>query len=433
VDEYEELRRSSHAPATVLGFVEYLEAIEAGQAEGDQSGGCVVSTYHGAKGLEWPVVIMADLNKSYVGRMFGVTTVPAPDFDPRDPLANRGIRYWPWPFGSLRKAELLQQLLEATPEHAEIASRQKAESQRLLYVGMTRARDHLVLALRNQSKKGFAKPEDEWLKLLSDEEGAELIEWPSQQGDATLAVGAKNVPIEIRSYDPESEASLSKSKEAAVWRPVVPAVGSDASVPPRCITPSSAEPPGSVVFRAIELDRIGDSLQPETQEAHDQGAEAAETTDLGNALHAVLALAPAFRGRDAQPVDTKIASILDGWGISDLGAPALRKVCTASDSFLRNRYGNAPEYREWPVHLRLPNHQELRGWVDLLLDTPEGWVIIDHKAYRGGQPAEVAAGFGAQLGWYRKALEAFGHKPVRETLIHFPLLGKMFRVEEHKS
>jgi ATP-dependent exoDNAse (exonuclease V) beta subunit len=295
-----------------------------------------------------------------------------------------------------------------------------------------------VLALRNQSKKGFTKPEDEWLKLLSDENETELIDWPTHQGDATLPVGAKAVPIEIRSFDPDSEASLSKSEEAAVWRPVVPAVRSDAAVPPRWITPSSAESAEAVVFRAIELDRIGDGIKARAPEAWDQNAEAAEITDLGNALHAVLALAPAFRGRDPQVVDTKIASILGSWGISDLEAPALRKVCSALDSFLRSRYGEAhrsatKEYREWPVHLRLPNHQELRGWIDLLLDTPEGWVIIDHKTYRGGQPAEVAAGFGAQLGWYRKALEAFGHKPVRETLIHFPLLGKMFRVEEHKS
>lgn len=430
VDEYEELRRSSHSPATVLGFVEYLEALEAGQAEGDASTGCVVSTYHGAKGLEWPVVIMADLNKNYVGRMFGVTTVPASHFDPRDPLANRGIRYWPWPFGLLKKAEALEELLQATPEQSEIVESQKAESQRLLYVGMTRARDRLVLALRNQSKKGFAKPEDEWLKLLSDENGTELIEWPHQQGEATLPVGAKNVPIEIRSHDPESEASLSKSEEPAVWRPVVPAVTSRAAVPPRRITPSSAEASGGVRYRAVELDRIGEGLQAEAKEARDQDAEAAETTDLGNALHAVLALAPAFRGRDPELVDTKIASILEGWGISDIEPPAVGKLCSALDSFLRSRYGAAQEQREWPVHLRLPNHQELRGWVDLLLDTPEGWVIVDHKAYRGDRAAEVAAGFGAQLGWYRKALKAAGDKPVREALIHFPLLGKMFRVEE---
>ncbi len=121
--------------------------------------------------------------------------------------------------------------------------------------------------------------------------------------------------------------------------------------------------------------------------------------------------------------------MLEGWGVSSIDVPSVLNMCSALDSFLRSHYGAAQEHREWPVYLRLPNHQELRGWIDLLLETPEGWVIADHKAYVGHEAADVAASYGEQLGWYRRAVEEASDRPVIETLIHFPLLGRMFRVE----
>jgi ATP-dependent helicase/nuclease subunit A len=57
-------------------------------------------TYHRAKGLEWPVVIMIDLQTEERGNPFGIEVSPSDDpFDVTNPLSGRWIRFWPWPYG----------------------------------------------------------------------------------------------------------------------------------------------------------------------------------------------------------------------------------------------------------------------------------------------------------------------------------------------
>jgi superfamily I DNA/RNA helicase len=88
-------------------------------------------TVHAAKGLEWPVVCIADL---------GVMRPPSSGrllVDPRNGLAFRPAVNWSSdPHPTPRSAALAEVL----------ASRDVAESRRVLYVAMTRARDRLVLS-----------------------------------------------------------------------------------------------------------------------------------------------------------------------------------------------------------------------------------------------------------------------------------------------
>ena len=56
-------------------------------------------TYHGAKGLEWPVVVMTELDAPSRGSPFGLTAEDEAEPDWSAPLAGRVLRYWPWPYG----------------------------------------------------------------------------------------------------------------------------------------------------------------------------------------------------------------------------------------------------------------------------------------------------------------------------------------------
>ena len=88
-------------------------------------------TVHAAKGLEWPVVCIADL---------GASRSPAPGrllVDPRNGLAFRPAVPWSVEAHPTPRSVALAEIL---------ASRELAESRRVLYVAMTRARDHLVLS-----------------------------------------------------------------------------------------------------------------------------------------------------------------------------------------------------------------------------------------------------------------------------------------------
>ncbi len=88
-------------------------------------------TVHAAKGLEWPVVCIADLGGSRppsTGRLL---------VDPRTGLAFRPTVPWSAEAHPTPRSVALAEVL---------ASRELAESRRVLYVAMTRARDHLVLS-----------------------------------------------------------------------------------------------------------------------------------------------------------------------------------------------------------------------------------------------------------------------------------------------
>jgi ATP-dependent exoDNAse (exonuclease V) beta subunit len=157
---YEARCAQEREAATVAGLLRYCDSLRTPQLHRDEmlpsddqhvpadDGAVVVCTYHKSKGLEWPVVILTSLDRPERRDAFEVMPESHGDgFDPERPLANRRIRYWPWPFGATKKAPLADRA-EESPEGRDVAVREDKERARLLYVGFTRTRDHLVLSAR---------------------------------------------------------------------------------------------------------------------------------------------------------------------------------------------------------------------------------------------------------------------------------------------
>ena len=107
--EYEDRCRSQHPPAaTVAGLILWL--YELADSDLDTQPGAPktdavhVLEHHGAKGLEWPVVIATDLEGDLKSRLWNVNVFSKNEtVDLKNPLAGRTIRYWPWPFGGRRR------------------------------------------------------------------------------------------------------------------------------------------------------------------------------------------------------------------------------------------------------------------------------------------------------------------------------------------
>jgi ATP-dependent exoDNAse (exonuclease V) beta subunit len=87
-------------------------------------------------------------------------------------------------------------------------------------------------------------------------------------------------------------------------------------------------------------------------------------------------------------------------------------------------------HRELPVMHRLLEGTELRGIADLVLQGPDGFVLVDHKSFPGdeGEGVERAKAFAGQLDAYARALEAAWGAPCRGKFIHLAVLGKVVRL-----
>ena len=92
------------AGVTSAGLVDYLTDLQSEGADSqglDPEGDAVtVSTWHTAKGLEWPITVLHQLDKTYEARIDGVVVMGREDgFDVSAPLTDRWVRYRPYPYG----------------------------------------------------------------------------------------------------------------------------------------------------------------------------------------------------------------------------------------------------------------------------------------------------------------------------------------------
>ncbi|MBB5374453.1 UvrD-helicase domain-containing protein [Acidocella aromatica] len=374
---YEDHCRSLRQAATAGGFIAWLDTLEIapGQPEAASEHAVTILTYHRAKGLEWPLVVMAQLDKTFETRAFGVNVesdIAAPD--PKAPLTGRWVRYWPWPYGRQSAGVPLVEQAAATALFKAAEARQKREETRLAYVGVTRARDMLILALPAKTP---------WLDSFA----------PGLAGELET--------IGIKATEPETP-----PVPGAITRLVWPR-GAVPSFPALRVTPSTAE--GETAAK-VTLTRLGEQLT-------NRGGAARE--EVGEVLHRFLAADDPGR-----PLSERLALAERLLGVWQSGL-AVEDCLTAADRFWAYTQANyeAPEIiREWPVQVRLSSGEEVHGRLDALIRHAGGVVIIDHKSYPGAAAAARAQSYLPQLRLYRDALRTQGFSVI-DLVVHFPVLG----------
>jgi len=412
--------RARRSSATVAGFITYIQEMDLPQAQGVGEDTVQVLTYHKAKGLEWPVVIMTSLDAASRSTAFGVHVVPAKKFDPADPLANRSIRYWPWPFGSQKGMPELDEKLEKREEMLTARRQAKKESNRLMYVGMTRAGDGMVFALRKHVTKTSATIKAGWMDELTDKEGHKLLAWPLEEGTQDIDIAGQKAAITVRELREADEGSAATPSESD-------ACFQAASVDEAPVYPSARTSPSSAQWSEDQL--AGVSTEQSTRlggRIEIRGNP--EMGNFGNAMHG-------FLGADRLDAESgaRIAmaeGLLSRWGVAKSIAP--EDLLEASDrlhQFIQKHYPHAKILREWPITLRNDQNQLMHGWIDMLLELPEGYIVIDHKSYPGADTVEHAKGYAPQLNIYKQAVKQATGMPVLQTLIHMPVQGSIVQVD----
>ncbi len=375
------------APHRVEALADPQAVLTAGEA-------VVVSTWHRAKGLEWPITVLFDLEGRRPEGALGVHVEEREDgFDYESPLAGRWIRFWPSPFEPARRHTFLHDRLDGHRLTRALAERQERERLRLLYVGWTRARDRVVLASRERSRL------ERLLEPLRDGGRAPVAE---PRGETAVWAGLR---LAVRQRQPAPAEPPPLAPEAGEVYPAPgPRPRPPAFVRPSALVATAATGPAESLGERVELRGAPDMLI------------------VGEVIHRFFAADRA--GLAAADRRQLAAALAATWGLA--GAVSAERLVAAADAlgaWVERRLPGAVWRREWPLAHRLPDGSVVRGAADLVLELPDGFVLVDHKAFPGSteQAVERAGGFAGQLAAYAAAFAAATGKRHRGSFIHLPV------------
>ena len=317
------------------------------------------------------------------------------------PLADRRLRYWPWPFGLQSTGIAVADRINESPVGFAAQATAIEEIRRLLYVSITRARDHLIIPLPAK------KPTGEWLQTLE-------ADWLLPSGEELVLPDGTVIPAEFKELAAPDDWAREAVAFEACW--VVPGSEEDGLLNHN-LSPSGAEPCVESV--------VGDILELGERIALD-GVE--DVTALGLAIHGIIA---AEINSPDDEVGSRATRVLCEWGFEGSVDPS--EAVEAAHRFIewvKVTFKPVAWHVEHPLTHVLDTGQVVQGFVDLLLETQDGWVIVDHKATPRPRSEwkEIAQGYSGQLAAYKAAVEAASGRPVTGTWIHMPVGGGVMPV-----
>lgn len=370
-----------------------------------------IMTVHGAKGLEFGITAVSGLSGGFPRTTRGATVRFRPEggFDVR---MKKGLETAQ--FDARRTVE------DVMGEH---------EGIRLLYVALTRARDHLIVSVHHKASgtvgchaHRIAKVLDE----LEDQGGLPVCE----RRDGTSShigehAGDDARPIEI--VRPVGDAVTDDAIRA--WRDETErwAAERDAVV-------ARAASGGSVSATALSAHLADVSVDPDDEPAEpvtEPWRRGRAGTSIGSAVHAVLQHADLSDASGAD-VDSLAAWQSQVEGVVGAVPEIAAKARAALASDLVRRAADARWWRE--VHVGVPiadivgssvegSVDLFEGFVDLLFESDDGLVVVDYKTDAVPDAAAIAdalARYSPQGAAYAVAVEAATGRPVTE--VHFLFL-----------
>ena len=410
ITAFEEERRRLDAPCSIATLIAWLDGVKGTDddrlpvAEVDA---VTVDTYHGSKGLEWPVVVMTELETGAKSRVWGASVV-AGEFLATAPLQGRRIRFWPWPYGKMSKLALTD-LVEASTIGQEALGKATEEAKRLLYVGLTRARDQLVLAFQSGARQRGA------LEVL----GCDWLPGNEAEASALKLPNGTSVAISRMSLEGEAGAdmpSLPAARSGLGWY----SERLPSADPPRpmFVTPSTAEP---VECQLVETVQVHDPVPV---------SGSPDPVALGTAVHGVMA---ALLARPGDPqAEFTVGRILHAFGVNAaLDCQQLIATANALESWLDCRWSGYKKLCEQPFEVRKDDTRVYRGQLDLVLISLNRVVVIDFKAILSSERshAELANRYAGQLKAYRTAIASTELRAQPEAWLLLPLQGVALQVK----
>jgi ATP-dependent exoDNAse (exonuclease V) beta subunit len=373
VENFLHLARTRGEQRGLLGLLKEIESLEnainleSDLSDKDQGNAVQVMTAHSAKGLEFPVTIVAAMDKGTQ------RTSPPVTFTPTHGL---GLK-WNDPTATKKKSDGLEDSWQLRNSE-ELKEREKREGHRLLYVAMTRAEEHLILSY----SRGKNNPSN-WAKIVDTLQPSPDI--------SILETDAEPPLLHASSAD-----SQSASDVLTLDRPGT-AGQHDSTVNVTSLAVFADCPRKYYLQRYIGWNGGSFSkFDPEDLPEQDDSDEGDEGDDdaaqLGSAVHEILAGKPGEYSAEAHRLATVFLS-------SELGKRAASATRSA---------------REWDFIIDIEGTL-VRGMVDLWFEENGEIIVVDYKT-----DAQVhAEPYTPQLALYGLAIERAFEKRPKQAFLHF--------------
>lgn len=390
--KYEDSSTKLGQSATIAGFISYFTNQVRKGAVNEE--GVRLFTYHKSKGLEWKVVILMSLDKNWdkatdiatksmLGCHFHREKSPTAD-KPNPPMTISLVRNI---YGKTQEAkDALVARLQNHPLWDKVREKEISEAARLLYVGVTRARNILILASKGDEVNlnwfrsiGAEVTENDYKVETIDKDN--LLQWPEDTQKTVHDLAAEFSPLNN----------------------------------PLHVSPSKA---GKTSHNIKPINDVEHRMQIRRKKKED--------ALMGDFIHQV------FCCCDDGISVKQIEKLRDSYGFSDknLGKPQdLLDAWNYLITTLEKTYGPSVErHHEKPFHHFDENGHVVSGYMDFIWETEDAYVVVDYKTCPGDYSLVFKPGsehyvgcYGDQLDCYQHALEAEGKKKVKARVIYYPV------------
>jgi ATP-dependent helicase/nuclease subunit A len=440
--------------ARFLHFVDAQKEAETEPAVAPISGGDSVTlmSIHQSKGLEFPVVVLADLGKPFNFSDLTAEIILDEKFGlcPRIKPPHTGRRYPSLPYWLARQRQKQETL---------------GEELRLLYVAMTRARDTLILT-GNLTQKKF---ESRWLNgsgitLPAQLDARNYLDWlaawttHSSETFVSADPGQNQlfrwIIYETSDIHPPETASTAAASEAApkldaaAWNKLQQRLAW--KYPHEAAIDQPAKTSVTAVRRRL-TEEVDEAAAPlfkfQFKSRLPAPSRKLSATEIGLAHHTFLQHVSleqsgtidglkqeAARLADEKFLTAEEAAHLDLSSLAAFWQSELGKKIRAKSDLVRRELaftarmspaelaavpGAAPDFPDQEFVV-------VQGAADLIVLQPEGILLVDFKTdhFAESQLADKVKIYEVQLRLYAKALECIYQRPVNETYLHFLALRK---------
>ncbi len=326
-----------------------------------------ILTYHKAKGLQWPVVILSGLHSDR-GPSLWEPHVSGGGEDINQPLTGRSVRVWTWPFGKsdgqfpkLRTGTRLELDVVNSPGGSK---EQQKSKKRICGCYMS--------AVRVQSRSSFfahRAGSDAWLQRLP---GIDAI-LPIDVSPGEHNIAGIDTTFVLRQLTPAPLVQVD-DVSSETWLQLL---RSKLEVSPRFHSPSQDQSHANSA-KTNRCDLV--TLSGESYFPSDVSEE--EYAALGHAVHAYMAAIPSLSLTGKERKLAVAEKCLVAFSVEGkLASSTLVEVGNRFEQWITSTFPNAKWRVEVPVTAGRSEGGAWNGTLDLILELPDGkLVVIDHKS-----------------------------------------------------